>query len=211
MSATIINLIIQLIAGVVGGNAVGAASQDLNLGTLGNTIAGAIGGVGGGELLTALIPMGWGGRQCRHRRSRRPGSRRWRRRRDRCGHRWRYQEQDGLTIKRLDRRCGQEQIVSRRDPSQKRRRNRFWHVSLARQVFAKLGPSQPESSSAADQRLCVRLADTEQRIAGSLLRPTSFRNSAKPIWFHVKSEALLALSATADLSALYARKRKSPD
>ena len=57
MSATIINLIIQLIAGVVGGNAVGAASQDLNLGTLGNTIAGAIGGVGGGQLLTALIPM----------------------------------------------------------------------------------------------------------------------------------------------------------
>jgi uncharacterized membrane protein YeaQ/YmgE (transglycosylase-associated protein family) len=59
MSATLINLIIQLIAGVVGGNAVGAASQDLNSGTLGNTIAGAIGGVGGGQLLTALIPMMW--------------------------------------------------------------------------------------------------------------------------------------------------------
>jgi uncharacterized membrane protein YeaQ/YmgE (transglycosylase-associated protein family) len=57
MSATIINLIIQLIAGALGGNAAGAASKDVNLGTLGNTIAGAIGGVGGGQLLTALIPM----------------------------------------------------------------------------------------------------------------------------------------------------------
>jgi hypothetical protein len=57
MSATIINLIIQIIAGAVGGNAVGAASKDVNLGTLGNTIAGAVGGVGGGQLLTALIPM----------------------------------------------------------------------------------------------------------------------------------------------------------
>jgi hypothetical protein len=55
--AMIINLIIQLIAGAVGGNAVGAASKDINLGALGNTIAGAVGGVGGGQLLTALIPM----------------------------------------------------------------------------------------------------------------------------------------------------------
>jgi hypothetical protein len=57
MSATIINLIIQIIAGAVGGNAAGAASKDVSLGTLGNTIAGAVGGVGGGQLLTALIPM----------------------------------------------------------------------------------------------------------------------------------------------------------
>jgi hypothetical protein len=57
MSATIINLIIQIIAGAIGGNAVGAASKDVNLGALGNTIAGAIGGVGGGQILTALIPM----------------------------------------------------------------------------------------------------------------------------------------------------------
>jgi len=53
---TIINLIIQLIAGVVGGNAAGAALKDYNLGNLGNTIAGAIGGVGGGQILQALIP-----------------------------------------------------------------------------------------------------------------------------------------------------------
>jgi hypothetical protein len=53
---TIVNLIIQLIAGVVGGNAAGAALRDYNLGGVGNTIAGAIGGVGGGQLLQALIP-----------------------------------------------------------------------------------------------------------------------------------------------------------
>ena len=53
---TVVNLIIQLISGVVGGNAAGAALKDYNLGNLGNTIAGAIGGVGGGQLLQALIP-----------------------------------------------------------------------------------------------------------------------------------------------------------
>ena len=53
---TIVNLIIQLIAGVAGGNAAGAALKDYNLGSLGNTIAGAIGGVGGGQILQALIP-----------------------------------------------------------------------------------------------------------------------------------------------------------
>ena len=53
---TMVNLIIQLIAGVAGGNAVGAALKDYNLGNLGNTIAGAIGGIGGGEILQALIP-----------------------------------------------------------------------------------------------------------------------------------------------------------
>jgi hypothetical protein len=57
MSATLVNLIIQIIAGAIGGNAVGAASKDISAGTLGNTIAGAIGGVGGGQILTALIPM----------------------------------------------------------------------------------------------------------------------------------------------------------
>ena len=34
MSATIINLIVQLIAGALGGNAAGAASKDISLGTL---------------------------------------------------------------------------------------------------------------------------------------------------------------------------------
>ena len=52
----IINLIIQLVAGVVGGNAAGAALKDYNLGGSGNTIAGALGGVGGGQLLQVAIP-----------------------------------------------------------------------------------------------------------------------------------------------------------
>ena len=56
MSATLINLIIQIIAGALGGNGAGNALKDLNLGPLGNTIAGAIGGVAGGQLLSALIP-----------------------------------------------------------------------------------------------------------------------------------------------------------
>jgi hypothetical protein len=57
MSATLINLIIQLIAGAVGGNAVGAGLKNFDLGTIGNTIAGALGGAGGGTLLTALLPI----------------------------------------------------------------------------------------------------------------------------------------------------------
>ena len=57
MSATIINLIIQLIAGALGGNAAGASMKNLDLGTLCNSIAGALGGAGGGTLLTALLPV----------------------------------------------------------------------------------------------------------------------------------------------------------
>jgi uncharacterized membrane protein YeaQ/YmgE (transglycosylase-associated protein family) len=56
MSDTLVNLIIQLVAGIIGGNAAGASLKDYNLGTLGNTIAGAIGGAGGGQILQALIP-----------------------------------------------------------------------------------------------------------------------------------------------------------
>jgi hypothetical protein len=56
MSSAVINLLIQLIAGVVGGNAAGSAFKDYNLGGLGNTFAGAIGGVGGGQVLQSLIP-----------------------------------------------------------------------------------------------------------------------------------------------------------
>jgi len=53
---SLIALVVQLIAGAVGGNAVGAAFKDVNLGTLGNSIAGAIGGGIAGQLLTALVP-----------------------------------------------------------------------------------------------------------------------------------------------------------
>jgi hypothetical protein len=56
MSATLISLIVQLVAGAIGGNAIGAGLKDVNLGTLGNTLAGAIGGGVGGQLLQALVP-----------------------------------------------------------------------------------------------------------------------------------------------------------
>ena len=56
MSATIINIIIQLIAGIIGGNAAGSGMKNLSLGAASNTIAGALGGVGGGQLLELIIP-----------------------------------------------------------------------------------------------------------------------------------------------------------
>jgi uncharacterized membrane protein YeaQ/YmgE (transglycosylase-associated protein family) len=62
MSATLINLIIQLIAGAVGGNAAGGAIKNVDLGTLGNTIAGALGGAGG-------VPGSWNDRQTRQSRA----------------------------------------------------------------------------------------------------------------------------------------------
>ena len=56
MSGTLIDLIIQIVAGAVGGNAAGAGLKNLSLGTTGNTIAGAIGGGVGGQILGALVP-----------------------------------------------------------------------------------------------------------------------------------------------------------
>lgn len=50
----IVNLLISLISGAVGGNAVGAAAPDKSLGAIGNSIAGLIGGSLGGYILTAL-------------------------------------------------------------------------------------------------------------------------------------------------------------
>ena len=48
-------LVIQLIAGAIGGNAAGAVLKDKSLGALGNTIAGIIGGAVGGKLLGLLL------------------------------------------------------------------------------------------------------------------------------------------------------------
>ena len=59
MDAT--SLIIDLISGAVGGNAAGAAMPDKSLGTLGNTIAGLVGGGLGGQILQALLPTLTGG------------------------------------------------------------------------------------------------------------------------------------------------------
>jgi len=41
MSGVFTNLLIQVIAGAIGGNVAGGASKELSLGTAGNTIAGA--------------------------------------------------------------------------------------------------------------------------------------------------------------------------
>jgi len=46
-------LIISLIAGAVGGNVAGAAIKKISLGTLGNSIAGILGGGLGAQILSA--------------------------------------------------------------------------------------------------------------------------------------------------------------
>ena len=56
----IVGLIIQLIAGGVGGNVAGAALKQYNLGTVGNTIAGVVGGGVGAQIIGALLGGGTG-------------------------------------------------------------------------------------------------------------------------------------------------------
>jgi hypothetical protein len=51
-------LIIQLVSGVVGGNVLGAAVKSLNLGPVGNSLAGLLGGGLGGQLLASLAQGG---------------------------------------------------------------------------------------------------------------------------------------------------------
>lgn len=52
---TLLPIILQLVAGAVGGNIGGAAMKNASLGGLGNTIAGAVGGIGAGQLLPILM------------------------------------------------------------------------------------------------------------------------------------------------------------
>jgi uncharacterized membrane protein YeaQ/YmgE (transglycosylase-associated protein family) len=51
-------LIIQLVSGVVGGNVLGVAMKNLNLGPVGNSIAGLVGGGLGGHILASLAQGG---------------------------------------------------------------------------------------------------------------------------------------------------------
>ena len=53
---SLLPLIIQLISGAVGGNVAGAALKQYDLGTLGNSIAGILGGGIGGQLIALLLP-----------------------------------------------------------------------------------------------------------------------------------------------------------
>ena len=54
----IVGLIIQLIAGAAGGNIAGALLQKYNLGTVGNTIAGIVGGGVGGQIVGGSTRLG---------------------------------------------------------------------------------------------------------------------------------------------------------
>lgn len=49
-------LLINLVAGAIGGNAAGKTSPSFDLGTLGNTISGLVGGGILGQLLPFLLP-----------------------------------------------------------------------------------------------------------------------------------------------------------
>jgi hypothetical protein len=49
-------ILMNLVAGALGGNAVGKASPSFDLGTLGNTIAGLVGGGVLGQIITLLLP-----------------------------------------------------------------------------------------------------------------------------------------------------------
>jgi uncharacterized membrane protein YeaQ/YmgE (transglycosylase-associated protein family) len=51
-----IGLIINLVAGAVGGNAAGAVMKDKSLGTLWNSVSGIVGGGLGGLILNAVVP-----------------------------------------------------------------------------------------------------------------------------------------------------------
>ena len=51
-------LIIQLVAGALGGNAAGNVSKDTSLGPLGNSVAGAVGGGVIGQILNAVLGIG---------------------------------------------------------------------------------------------------------------------------------------------------------
>ncbi|MBL8568239.1 MAG: hypothetical protein JNK84_04060 [Phreatobacter sp.] len=49
-------ILINLVAGALGGNGVGKASPQFDLGTIGNTIAGLIGGGALGQLVPLVLP-----------------------------------------------------------------------------------------------------------------------------------------------------------
>ena len=55
MEGTLVNLIIQIIAGAIGGTAAGNALKDLSMGKAGDAISGAVGGGGVGQILMAVL------------------------------------------------------------------------------------------------------------------------------------------------------------
>lgn len=61
MDPALIKLVIELISGAVGGNLAGAASKNIDLGTLWNSVAGIVGGGIGGQILSAILGAGAAG------------------------------------------------------------------------------------------------------------------------------------------------------
>src|SRR5258708_9344240 len=57
----VMGIVTDLIAGGVGGNIAGALLKKFDLGPIGNTVAGIVGGVGGGQLLGMLMSGGAAG------------------------------------------------------------------------------------------------------------------------------------------------------
>jgi len=57
----VIGLIIQLVSGAAGGNIAGSVLKQYDLGVVGNSIVGVIGGGVGAQLLGALLGTGGGG------------------------------------------------------------------------------------------------------------------------------------------------------
>jgi hypothetical protein len=55
-----LTIILQLLSGAVGGNVAGSLKKDISLGTIGNSIAGILGGGLGAQLL-GLLGVGSGG------------------------------------------------------------------------------------------------------------------------------------------------------
>ena len=53
----IVNILISLVIGGVGGNIAGAVLKNFSLGTIGNTVAGVVGGGVGGSILSSLTGM----------------------------------------------------------------------------------------------------------------------------------------------------------
>jgi uncharacterized membrane protein YeaQ/YmgE (transglycosylase-associated protein family) len=58
MEGQIASWAISLITGAVGGNIAGTLFKNLSLGTIGNTIAGVVGGGAGGQILSAVLGSG---------------------------------------------------------------------------------------------------------------------------------------------------------
>lgn len=61
MDPSLVKFIVELVAGAVGGNLAGAASKNIDLGTLWNSVAGIIGGGIGGQVLAGILGTGAAG------------------------------------------------------------------------------------------------------------------------------------------------------